>query len=62
MNCSISLNGYTKQMIMSLRQLANMVYPLVNKQSYSPMNELKQRRDPFSSHVNDTLNKMKKKY
>ncbi len=60
-NCSISLNGYTKQFMMALKELAGMVYPLVNKQTYSPMNK-KTQRDPFSSQVNDTLNKMKKKY
>ena len=60
-NCSISLNGYTKQFMMALKELAGMVYPLVNKQTYSPMNK-KTQRDPFSSEVNDTLNKMKNKY
>ena len=59
--CSISLNGYTKQMISSLKKLASIVYPLVNKQTYSPMNKKKQK-DPFSNQVNDTLNKMKNKY
>jgi len=59
-NCSISLNGYTKQFIASLKQLANMVYPLVNKQSNFQRNDNK--RDPFSSQTNSTLNKMKKRY
>ena len=59
--CSISLNGYTKQMISSLKELASIVYPLVNKQTYSPMNK-KKHKDPFSNQVNDTLNKMKNKY
>lgn len=61
-NCSISLNGYTKQFIMSLRELANMVYPLISKQSYSTMDKKKVRRDPFSNKVNDTLNRMKTNY
>lgn len=60
--CSISLNGYTKQMISSLKELANIVYPLVNKQTYTPMNNKKKQKDPFSNQVNDTLNKMKNKY
>ena len=58
-NCSVSLNGYTKQFMMALRELANMVYPLVSRQAYSPMTE---KRDLFSSQVNDTLNKMRSKY
>lgn len=61
-NCSISLNGYTKQFMLSLKELANMVYPLINKQQYSPMGGKKEKRDPFSSQVNDTLNKMKSRY
>jgi len=61
-NCSITLNGYTKTLIASLKELCNMVYPLVNKQSYSQTYNKKDRRDPFSSQVNDTLNKMKKNY
>jgi len=61
-NCSISLNGYTKQFLASLKELANMVYPLVNKQPYSPIYGKKEKKDPFSSQVNDTLNKMKNRY
>jgi len=58
-NCSISLNGYTKQFMTSLRQLANMVYPLVNKQNSFQRQD---RRDPFSSQTNSTLNKMRNRY
>lgn len=58
-NCSISLNGYTKQMISALREVANMVYPLVNKKTYSQANT---KRSPFSSEINSTLDKMKNKY
>lgn len=61
-NCSISLSGYTKQFMISLKELANMVYPLINRQPYSPMGGKKEKRDPFSSQVNDTLNKMKSRY
>lgn len=60
-NCSISLNGYTKQFIMAIKELANMVYPLLGKQAY-PTSYGNKERDPFSSQVNDTLNKMRKKY
>ena len=62
-NCEINLNGYTKQFMMALKELASMVYPLVNKQTtYSPAGGKKERRDPFSNQVNDTLNKMKNRY
>jgi len=58
-NCSISLNGYTKQFMAALKQLANMVYPLVNKQNNFQRQD---RRDPFSSQTNSTLNKMRNRY
>ena len=58
--CSVSLNGYTKSLINALKELSNMIYPLINKQSYSPMGE--QYRDSFSNDMNNTLNKMKRRY
>ena len=60
--CSINLNGYTKTFMSAIRELANMVYPLVNKQVYSPMKNKKRDNEPFSNQVNDTLNKMRGKY
>lgn len=59
-NCSISLNGYTKALMMSLKELSGMVYPLINRQTYSPRGN--QYKDNFSSNINSTLNKMKNKY
>ena len=59
-NCSISLNGYTKSLMMALKQLTGMVYPLINRQTYSPRGN--QYKDNFSSNINSTLNKMKNKY
>ncbi len=56
-NCSISLNGYTKQLMTSLKELANMVYPLVNKNSRDRM-----RMEPFSDRTNNTLNRMRRNY
>lgn len=62
-NCSISLNGYTKQMINALHGLSAMVYPLINKPKYSPRGYKKNdKQDIFSSEVNNTLNKMKNNY
>ena len=59
-NCSISLNGYTKPLMMALKLLTGMVYPLINRQTYSPRGN--QYKDNFSSNINSTLNKMKNKY
>lgn len=59
-NCSISLNGYTKPLMIALKQLTGMVYPLINRQTYSPRGN--QYKDNFSSNINSTLNKMKNKY
>lgn len=58
--CNVSLNGYTKPLMNALKELSNMIYPLINKQSYSPMGG--EYRDSFSNDMNDTLNKMKRRY
>ena len=60
-NCEISLRGYTKQLIMALNELAQMVYPLLNKSKYSPESNRKNRME-FSSETRNTLNKMRKNY
>lgn len=60
-NCEISIKGYTKQLISSLNELASIVYPLLNRQTYSPMGNNKKRMQ-FSDSTNDILNKMKKNY
>ena len=57
--CQINLNGYTKQFIYALNELVNMVYPLINKQTYKPMGN---KKEHFSSEVNNTLNKMRNNY
>lgn len=59
--CNISLNGYTKPLINALRELSNMIYPLVNKPSYSPRGD-GGYQSSFSNDMNDTLNKMKRRY
>ena len=58
--CSITLNGYTKPFITALKDLCNMIYPLINRQTYSPRGDKYQ--DNFSNQMNDTLNKMKRNY
>ena len=62
--CSINLRDYTKQLIMALRELANSVYPLISNQGNSSFMGKKDKnyKDPFSSQVNETLNKMKSQY
>lgn len=59
-NCKISLNGYEKNFMIALRELANMVYPLLNNK-YRPMDSY-QNRPTFSSKMNSTLEQMKKNY
>ena len=56
--CSITLNGYTKTLIKALKDLANIAYPLINKQQYYPRGDRYQ--DNFTDNMNNTLNKMKK--
>lgn len=58
--CTVSLNGYTKPLIAALKELCNMIYPLINKQVYSPRGD--KYKDNFSNEMNNTLNKMKRKY
>lgn len=60
-NCEISLRGYTKQLIMSLNELAEMVYPMLNRTKYTPSGNKKNRMQ-FSNETNETLNKMRKNY
>ena len=64
--CEISLERYSRAFIQSLKELAAMVYPLVNKQNYRPReignaNQYMPRsRGPFSQGMNSTLEKMNK--
>lgn len=60
-NCEISLKGYTRQLIVAFKQLAEMVYPLLNKTKYAPK-ENKKRKMQFSDQTRDILNKMKNNY
>lgn len=58
--CTISLNGYSKAFMAALKQLCDMIYPLINKQTYSPTGN--KYNSNFSNEMNDTLSKMKRKY
>lgn len=60
-NCEISLNGYSKVFIQKLKELTNMVYPLIgSKQTYKPVNDYGNTK--FSNDMNNTLNQMKRNY
>ncbi|MBO5413054.1 MAG: hypothetical protein J6A29_01890 [Clostridia bacterium] len=60
-NCEIYLRGYTKALLIALNELAEMVYPLLNKTKYKPNKKNKNRME-FSNETRNTLNKMRKNY
>ena len=59
-NCNVSLNGYTKNFMTALKELGNMVYPLLNNK-YKPV-ESYERKNAFSSRTSNTLEQMKNNY
>lgn len=59
-NCNVSLNGYPKNFMVALKELGNMVYPLLSNK-YRPVDTYA-RSDGFSSRMNSTLEQMKKKF
>ena len=60
MDCEISINGYSKNFIGKLKELANMVYPLLGNK-YKPMGDYS-GNNRFSANMNNTLEQMKNKY
>lgn len=60
-NCEISLKGYTKQLLIALDELAQIVYPLLNKSKYNVAKNPKGRME-FSNETQNTLDRMRKKY
>ncbi len=59
-NCKISLAGYSREFMQALKNLENMVYPLIgSKQDYRPMNNY---NNTFSNDMNNTLDRMKNKF
>ena len=64
-DCEVTINGYPKQFAQKLKELANMVYPLLNNQSYKLSNGYKtskQQPTTFSNDMSNTLNQMKNRY
>lgn len=62
LKCKVSINGYSKNFMNKLRNLGDMVYPLTSRQTYSPNKSQAYNQGGFSNSMNNTLNKMKKKY
>lgn len=62
LNCKVSISGYSKNFMNKLRVLGDMVYPLTSRATYSSNSKQNYTPNNFSSSMNDTLNKMKKKY
>ena len=55
-DCKISLKGYSKLFMQTLKELSNMVYPLTN--TYRPQSI----NGGFSPNINNTLNQMRNNY
>lgn len=60
-NCNVSISGYSKSFMNSLKILGNMVYPLLSKQTYIKSGP-DYTRSNFSDEMNNTLNQMRNKY
>lgn len=62
--CDVSLKGYSKEFLQSLKILANMVYQTGKKQEkYAPPSvKNNSNNTEFSQRMNNTLNQMKKNY
>ncbi len=64
--CEISLKGYSKIFLQALRELGNMIYPIVatsqNSQNYQPPSAYTNGGGNFSNNMNNTLDRMKRNY
>ena len=62
-NCNVSISGYSKQFTNKLRNLGDMVYPLVSKPSgKGGAPQVDYSKNAFSSNMSNTLTQMKKKF
>ncbi len=59
-NCKITLNDYSKNFMLALNKLGDMVYPLINNKNSK--NKYNNYQNNFSNDMNNTLNKMKNNY
>lgn len=67
--CNISLNGYSKNILSSLKEIAACIYPLLNTSKnnkkgngYTPPSLGDYSTSTFSGNIGNTLNQMKNKY
>ena len=60
--CDISLKGYSKAFMQSLKELANMVYSSANNTYTPPTVKGYATKNTFSSSINNTLEQMKNNY
>lgn len=67
-DCEVTLNGYSRNFLMALEKLGNMVYPLIANNNAAPRNynDYSKKQKPtntqFNSNMNDTLNRMRKNF
>ena len=60
--CNISLKGYSKGFMQTLRELGNMVYQVNNMEYRPPTAKGYSNGNTFSPNINSTLNQMKNNY
>ncbi len=62
--CNITLKGYSKVFMQTLKELGNMIYPVVNnrKIAYQPPSVNNATNNVFSPNMNNTLDQMKRRY
>ena len=61
--CDVSLKGYSKEFMQSLKKLANMIYKGGNiSGKYEPPSVKNNSNNTFSTSMNNTLNQMKQNY
>ncbi len=62
--CNITLKGYSKMFMQTLKELGNMIYPVVNnrKVAYQPPSVNNTNNNVFSANMNNTLDQMKRRY
>ncbi len=61
-NCDVSIKGYSKTFIQTLKELCNWVYQnSMGNNSYRPQSN-SYNSSTFSANMNDTLNQMRRKY
>ena len=62
--CNITLKGYSKIFVQTLKELGNMIYPVVNNSmGYRPPSVNKQtQNNAFTPNMNNTLDQMKRRY